>query len=153
MFILTPLLSLLSVSNIFFNWVKISPMPADNELTFRLLLKQNNVDVLEYELNRRANPVSDYYGRWLSINEIDSILYKPYNPELLEWLSDPNLSCTYNVDNVICTSKISFLNGFFDTHIDKYRHIDTDKYAFSGIDNGFSIPAHLYNDIDINLFK
>ena len=152
MFILTPLLTILSViSSNFLNWEKISAAPYDNELTFRLLLKQNNVDVLEYELNRRANPVSNYYGQWLSKNDIDSILYKEINPELLEWLDDPNLACTYNIDNVICTSKISFLNDFFDTQIDKYRHIETDKYAFSGIDNGFSIPAHLYNDIDIVL--
>ena len=152
MFILTPLLSIFSfVTSSFLNWEKISMSPSNAELTFEVLLKQNNVALLEYELNRRANPVSKYYGQWLSKNKIDDILYRDPSPELLLWLDDPNLSCIYDVDNVICTSTVKFLNNFFNTEIDTYRHIETNKYVFSGIDKGFSIPDHLYNDIDIVL--
>ena len=74
MFILTPLLSIFSfVTSSFLNWEKISMSPSNAELTFEVLLKQNNVALLEYELNRRANPVSKYYGQWLSKNKIDDI--------------------------------------------------------------------------------
>ena len=151
MFILTPLLTLLSVSSNFLNWEKVSIAPSNAELTFEVLLKQDNVGVLEYELNRRANPVSKYYGQWLSKNKIDDILYRDPSPELLLWLDDPNLSCSYDVDNVICTSTIKFLNNFFNTEIDTYRHIETNKYVFSGIDKGFHIPLYLYNEIEVIL--
>ena len=149
MFLLTPIITLLSiVTSSLLNWEKISTTPYDDEVTFTLLLKQNNIDVLEYELNRRADPTSDYYGQWLSKNDIDSILYTEPNPLLLKWLDNTDLSCTYNVDNVVCTSKIKFLNDFLDTDIHKYIHIETNKYAYSAIDRGFSIPSYLYNDIE-----
>jgi len=138
-------------STMFLNWEKVSPAPIDAELTFTVLFKQNNVGVLEYELNRRANPVSKYYGQWLSQNEIDSILYRDFSPELLDWLDEPSLYCTYTVGSAICTSDVSFLNIFFNTQIDTYKHIKSGNIVYTGINSGFYIPTYLYNEIDVVL--
>lgn len=148
MFILTPILSFFSLTSNLLNWEKISTTPYNDKITFTMLLKQNNIDILEHELNRRADPMSDYYGQWLSKNEIDNIIYIEPNPKLFSWLDDPNLSCVYNIDNIACTSNIKFLNEFLNTNIHKYRHIQTNKHAFSAIDSGFSVPPDLYNDIE-----
>lgn len=148
MLLLTPILTILSiVTGNLLNWERKTPLPTDAH-SFTILLKQQKIDILEYELNRRADPVSDYYGQWLSKNEIDKIIYNPSNPELLKWLDNSELSCTYNVDNVVCSSTIDFLNRFFNTQIYKYRHLETNKYTYSAIDYGFAIPSNLYNDID-----
>ena len=133
----------------------ISEAISEPTIEFNILLKQQNIDVLERELIERSSPTSSNYGQWLSKEDIDTIIQpKPYQ-SLLDWFGTTHIRCTNHVDNLQCTGTYSDINTLFQTKLG--THIDLDIFQSDNIGNhyeeiqehyGYIIPTHLQSHID-----
>jgi len=94
-------------------WNNFSSNYFDQIVKFNILLKQQNIDVLEKELIDRSNPYSDNYGKWFTKYQIDNIIspsdYKP----VINWLNDHQINYINNNDNLLCQGPISGVQKLF----------------------------------------
>ena len=136
------------------NWEYTSLKNYNDKIHYFILLKQENVDILEKELIDRSNPKSNNYGNWLSKNEIDSIVFtKRNNMNVVKrWLvNNNNYNCYENVDSLYCSSYIKNVETLFNTKMKMYRNNKTNKIIYSGREYGYSIPSYLNGIIDLVL--
>jgi len=132
-------------------WNKLEVSPLDKDISFTVLLPQQNVDILKQTLLERASPTSPTYAKWLSTTEIDQIIApKPYEP-LTEWLQEGGMTCTNHVDTLDCSGKVSQVNNLFTTTMVTYYNHDTNTYQESARHYGYSIPTHIEPHIDFIL--
>ena len=115
------------------------PKSLNKILKFNILLKQQNLDILENELVKRSDPFSNTYGKWLTKTEIDNII-KPddYTP-LYDWLKDHNVNIINNTDNLECSASIYNVQKLFNIELDE---------KFNPI---YSLPEYIEPHVDMVL--
>ena len=132
-------------------WNKLELSPLHKDVSFTVLLPQQNVNILEQTLVERSSPTSSSYGQWLSTSEINTIVApKSYEP-LVDWLYKGGMTCTNHVDTLDCSGKVSQVNNLFTTTMVTYYNHDTNTYLESARHYGYSIPTHIEPYVDFIL--
>ena len=98
-------------------------------------LYQKNIDYLEDILLDISNPLSKNYGKWLSQNEINDIVYpdKKDSNKVIHWLQSNNISDIHNYGDSIKFTSTK------DNIVNMFRMTET---------IGYQIPDHLSNIIE-----
>lgn len=91
---------------------------------FHIALKQENVNVLEKKLAEISNPDSIYYGNYMSIEEIQSIVSPPVNEvnPIIDWLESAGVTVINNGDDLQCDAPISVVNELFKVNMIEMPH-------------------------------
>ena len=137
-------------------WKKIGVPDPNHKLEFTIMLPQKNLDILESSLVKISDPNSDHYGKWLSKDAVDSVVYanKSNFTAIYNWLKSvkiPKNVCRNTSDSIICKTKISTIDWVFRTKILKYKNRNTDEIVYSGRAQGYSIPTELSNAVEFVL--
>ncbi|EGG16273.1 peptidase C53 family protein [Cavenderia fasciculata] len=99
----------------------------DHELTFRVFLKQSNVDALDAHVRMVSDPKSPYYTDYWSIEEVTSFIQpsqKTFNA-VDAWINKHNpISTTYhaNRDSVLVKMTKKNVEKMFAVRMEKYVH-------------------------------
>ena len=135
------------------SWDIIGKPQSNTIIEFGLLLPQNNIEQLEEELLIRSDPNTESYGKWLSKNEIDKLIFSNNHnfDAITYWISNITLSytCIYTADSIYCRTSIENINILFDTEMLEYINSYTKTKFYSGRKMGYSIPLHLKNIIKL----
>ena len=108
-------------------------------LKFNILLKQQNIEIIERELIDRSDPYSNNYGKWFTKHEIDDII-KPANYDaVINWLDNSDITCSDNTDNLLCYATEKKVHKLFNITSTKNQKIV------------YNIPDNLLSHIDIIL--
>ena len=120
----------------------INSIPLKNVKTdFFIALKQNNTEILKNKLIDISEPHSENYGKYLSIEEIKSIVSPDikHNMKVRNWLTDNNIQVLNDYgDSLHCEGNILDLNNAFNITL---RQIKTPGIYRSKID--YTIPTYL----------
>ncbi|KAJ7869873.1 family S53 protease [Mycena olivaceomarginata] len=106
--------------------------PAEQELTLRIALKQNNIVGLQTELYKVSDPASEFYGKHLTIEEVATFV-KPTNDTLAavsSWLSDNNINAkpvTPAGDMLEIKIPVSQANDLLSAQFSVFTHSKTGK--------------------------
>ena len=128
------------------NWKYLNIPKYDEIMNFRILLPQQNIDILETELIFRTDTETIYYTEWLSNNYINSIVRTDETivTNVNNWLSSENIhNCQTMSDSIYCSTTVLNINEVFHTNILRYSEVNTGSTFLSGRERGMYIPEHL----------
>lgn len=127
--------------------------PRDSvELT--LLLRQQNVDILEQTLYAVSDPQSPAYGKHLSHEEVNWLVApKPAHVDaVLQWLEDEgvdtaNVRATPNSDMISVRLSVSQAESLLRTEYHSFRHSEREVSVLRSL--SYSLPHHIADIVDV----
>ncbi|KAJ7804158.1 family S53 protease [Mycena olivaceomarginata] len=132
-------------------FVQFAAAPAEQELTLRIALKQNNIVGLQTELYKVSDPASEFYGKHLTIEEVATFV-KPTNDTLAavsSWLSDNNINAkpvTPAGDMLEIKIPVSQANDLLSAQFSVFTHSKTGKTIIRTLQ--YSLPAPLTQHVE-----
>ncbi|KAJ7339848.1 family S53 protease [Mycena albidolilacea] len=132
-------------------FVQSAAAPAEQELTLRIALKQNNIFGLQTELYKVSDPVSEIYGKHLTLEEVAKFV-KPTNDTLAavsSWLSDNNINAkpvTPAGDMLEIKIPVSQANDLLSAQFSVFTHSKTGKTIIRTLQ--YSLPAPLTQHVE-----
>ncbi|EAL63746.1 hypothetical protein DDB_G0287357 [Dictyostelium discoideum AX4] len=131
-------------------------LPNENEIIeFKILIKQNNLNILKEKFWDISNPKSLNYGKFLSSKEIDSII-SPSKKDveiILNWLFDNKINKSEMIvfsDYIKIRINILKASNLFKTNFGIYKSEISNKERIRIIGDA-SIPINVLNKIDLVL--
>lgn len=131
-------------------WVRGAEAAADERVTFRLYLKQENLDVLNREFEQRSNPQHPNYGHWMSIDEIRDIVSAPKKTRALvvEFLRFHGVEVVVDSGDVIkCTSSVRAASAAFDTLFVEFTHSAKNTRILRQV-GSYSLPLRVAEHVE-----
>ncbi|KAN0025094.1 hypothetical protein ACTFIV_009510 [Dictyostelium citrinum] len=131
-------------------------MANENEIIdFKILIKQNNLNILEEKFWDVSNPNSLNYGKFLNSNEIDSIIAPSKNDVnfIINWLLDNKINKSEMIvfsDYIQIRTNVLKASNLFKTGFAKYQSEISNKERIRII-GAASIPINIFNKIDLIL--
>ncbi|KAJ7859357.1 Pro-kumamolisin, activation domain-containing protein, partial [Mycena olivaceomarginata] len=125
-------------------FVQSAAAPAKQEITLRIALKQNNIAGLETELYKVSDPVSEFYGQHLTLEEVVEFV-KPTDETLAavsSWLSENDIDAkpvTPSGDMLEIKIPVSEANDLRSAQFSVFTHVETGKTIIRTLQ--FSLPA------------
>ncbi|KAJ7339854.1 family S53 protease [Mycena albidolilacea] len=132
-------------------FVQSAAAPAEQELTLRIALKQNNIVGLQTELYKVSDPASEFYGKHLTLEEVAKFV-KPTNDTLAavsSWLSDNNINAkpvTPAGDMLEIKIPVSQANDLLSAQFSVFTHSKTGKTIIRTLQ--YSLPAPLTQHVE-----
>ncbi|KAN0023173.1 hypothetical protein ACTFIU_011336 [Dictyostelium citrinum] len=137
----------------YFNFKSIAD---ENEIIeFKILIKQNKLDILEEKFWDVSNPNSLNYGKFLNSNEIDSIIAPSKNDVnfIINWLLDNKINKSEMIvfsDYIQIRTNVLKASNLFKTRFAKYQSEISNKERIRIVGDA-SIPINVFNKIDLIL--
>ncbi|KAJ7869868.1 family S53 protease [Mycena olivaceomarginata] len=132
-------------------FVQSAAAPAEQELTLRIALKQNNIVGLQTELYKVSDPASEFYGKHLTLEEVVKFV-KPTNDTLAavsNWLSDNNIDAkrvTPAGDMLEIKIPVSQANDLLSAQFSVFTHSKTGRKIIRTLQ--YSLPAPLTQHVE-----
>ncbi|KAF7368024.1 Tripeptidyl-peptidase sed3 [Mycena sanguinolenta] len=132
-------------------FVQSGAAPAEQQLTLRIALKQNNIAGLETELYKVSDPASELYGQHLTLEEVTEFV-KPTDETLAavsSWLSENNIDAkpvTPAGDMLEIKIPVSQANDLLSAEFSVFTHIETGKTIIRTLQ--YSLPAPLTQHVE-----
>ncbi|KAF8160451.1 family S53 protease [Mycena galopus ATCC 62051] len=125
--------------------------PAEQELTLRIALKQNNISGLQTELYKVSDPASEFYGQHLTLEEVVDFV-KPTDETLASvasWLSENNITSKPAAparDLLEIKVPVSQANDLLSAEFSVFTHVKTGKTIIRTLQ--YSLPAQLTQHVE-----
>ncbi|KAJ7815332.1 family S53 protease-like protein, partial [Mycena olivaceomarginata] len=132
-------------------FVQSSAAPANQEITLRIALKQNNIAGLETELYKVSDPASEFYGQHLTLEEVVEFV-KPTDETLAavsSWLSENDIDAkpvTPSGDMLEIKIPVSEANDLLSAQFSVFTHVETGKTIIRTLQ--YSLPAPLTQHVE-----
>ncbi|KAJ7806645.1 family S53 protease [Mycena olivaceomarginata] len=132
-------------------FVQSAAAPAEQELTLRIALKQNNIAGLETELYKVSDPTSEFYGQHLTLKEVTEFV-KPTNETVAavsSWLSGNSIGAkpvTPAGDMLEIKIPVSQANDLLSAEFSVFTHVETGKTIIRTLQ--YSLPALLTQHVE-----
>ncbi|KAF7356293.1 Family S53 protease [Mycena venus] len=132
-------------------FVQSAGAPAEQELTLRIALKQNNIAGLQAELYKVSDPASKFYGQHLSTEEVAEFV-KPTDETLAavsSWLSENKISSkpvTPAGDMLEIKIPVSQANDLLSAEFSVFTHVKTGRTSIRTLQ--YSLPVPLTQHIE-----
>ncbi|KAJ7106773.1 family S53 protease [Mycena epipterygia] len=132
-------------------FVQSAAAPAEQELTLRIALKQNNIAGLQTELYKVSDPASEFYGQHLTPEEVAEFV-KPTDETLdavSSWLSENNIGAkpvTPAGDMLEIKIPVSKANDLLSAEFSVFTHVETGKTIIRTLQ--YSLPASLTQHVE-----
>jgi subtilase family serine protease len=124
----------------FINYIKSN---SQNNIPIYVALYQQNIELLETQLADISNPISINYGKWMSINEINTIISPSIEDQktVLNWIYNYDVHKVKNYgDNIKFMAKPKIIIDMF--NLSNLTNTEIDNFV------GYSIPTHLRDVIE-----
>ncbi|KAF7344769.1 Tripeptidyl-peptidase sed3 [Mycena venus] len=132
-------------------FVQSAAAPAEQELTLRIALKQNNIAGLQTELYKVSDPASEFYGQHLTLEEVAEFV-KPTDDTLAavsNWLSENNIAAkpiTPAGDMLEIKIPVSQANELLSAEFSVFTHVKTGKTSIRTLQ--YSLPVSLIQHVE-----
>ncbi|KAJ7859611.1 family S53 protease [Mycena olivaceomarginata] len=132
-------------------FVQSAAAPAEQELTLRIALKQNNIAGLETELYKVSDPTSEFYGQHLTLKEVTEFV-KPTNETVAavsSWLSGNSIGAkpvTPAGDMLEIKIPVSQANDLLSAEFSVFTHVETGKTIIRTLQ--YSLPTLLTQHVE-----
>ncbi|KAF7336459.1 Tripeptidyl-peptidase sed3 [Mycena sanguinolenta] len=132
-------------------FVQSGAAPAEQQLTLRIALKQNNIAGLETELYKVSDPASEFYGQHLTLEEVTEFV-KPTDETLAvvsSWLSENNIDAkpvTPAGDMLEIKIPVSQADNLLSAEFSVFTHTKTGKTIIRTLQ--YSLPAPLTQHVE-----
>lgn len=134
---LTLLLALVVLSNCAKqDWVFDSKANPNMNVTFAILLKQNNVEILDKMLQMVSDPESVMYGKYVTLEEIGTVVGIDSGTKMMfdninEYYK---LECEFMYDAYLCSASVQTINDVFSVNMCTFKNAQGKKVIRSDID-------------------
>lgn len=140
------------IPNSYSKWVLERDAFPDETITFKVLLKQQNLDKLDSIFWEVSNPKSPQYGQFLTQQDIATLVAPDQSSvrRVVDWLSASGVdrnSMIFFPDYIEITTEVHTVSNLFSADFGLYRSRKTNN-ARLRINGDARVPAHLLNDID-----
>lgn len=117
------------------SWTAIQRADSDMKITFSIILKTQNSNLLTYFLEKISDPDSELYGQYLTLDEIGSLISIDENiRNNLDNINNMfNFDCTFLYDAYLCTSYVSNINTIFNTDLYIYENTNGRRVIRSNV--------------------
>ncbi|KAJ6605199.1 family S53 protease [Mycena vulgaris] len=132
-------------------FIQSAAAPAEQELTLRIALKQNNIAGLETELYKVSDPASKFYGQHLTLEEVVEFV-KPTDETFAavsSWLSENKIDAKPAApagDILEIKIPVSQANDLLSAEFSIFTHVKTGKTIIRTLQ--YSIPAPLTQHVE-----
>jgi tripeptidyl-peptidase-1 len=127
------------------DWKLVRKADSDTNITFGILLKQNNTDMLNQMLDTISDPDSKMYGNYMTLEEIGMIVGIDYETKMELDIVNKYLgfNCSFMYDAYLCTASIQTVNKVFNVNMCIYENSQGKKLIRSNID--YVVPIEYGN--------
>ncbi|KAM9971429.1 hypothetical protein ACTFIW_011407 [Dictyostelium discoideum] len=138
------------------NFIQKEFVTENEELKFKIFLKQRNLDLLENKFWEVSNPKSEIYGKFMSLEEIN-LLVSPSNEDVktvVNWLKSNHIikeEMMIHSDFIQLRINVMKASNLFETEFAYYQSIRNSLDQRIRIVESASIPKYLKNKIDFIL--
>eukprot|EP00168_Porphyra_purpurea_P020912 TRINITY_DN9000_c0_g1_i1.p2 TRINITY_DN9000_c0_g1~~TRINITY_DN9000_c0_g1_i1.p2 ORF type:complete len:373 (-),score=74.64 TRINITY_DN9000_c0_g1_i1:810-1829(-) len=132
------------------DWVVGPLAPLDETITFKVFLKQRNLDVLNMEFERRTNPRSPLWRHWMTIDEITSIVApeRAVVRKVKAWLKFSGATfIADHGDSLHVTAPIAAANILFSTEFFEFTHVASGHVVYRHVEAA-SVPSFVLEHVD-----
>jgi tripeptidyl-peptidase-1 len=115
-------------------WVLVGPAQ-DEIVSVKVALKQQNLDLLNQEYNARSDPDSEFYGKWLSIEEILDIVapsIEDHN-KVFDWLEQNQVRVVSLRDALHVEASATSMGRLFQVKMFHMRHLQSGRVVIRAI--------------------
>ncbi|KAJ7891926.1 family S53 protease [Mycena olivaceomarginata] len=126
-------------------FVQSAAAPAEQELTLRIALKQNNIAGLETELYKVSDPTSEFYGQHLTLKEVTEFV-KPTNETVAAGTVSVPSPLRPAGDMLEIKIPVSQANDLLSAEFSVFTHVETGKTIIRTLQ--YSLPALLTQHVE-----
>ena len=148
--------TILSTQNEYFNtnnWDLVGLASEEELVTVRLFLYQHNLERLNAEFERRTNPTSPMWRKWLSSKQIQKIVSPPKEKVeiVTNWIAQyPEAQIENHGDCIVIEAPVKTINQMFDTTLYTFAHKETGHNVARHL-NEYSLPAEVSEQVQFVL--